>query len=269
MTEQQLQERRKGIGGSDISAILGLSKYSSPYDVWRQKVLDERIEENEFMTAGKYLEQGIADRFADATGFEVVKPDFEMAWSKEYPIFFGSADRIVISDKGKSILEIKSTQLWIEEMMPEWVVQSQYYAGLLKYNNCFNAWLIRGFKFDYRELEADKEIFEMCIAKGTEFWNNYVIPKIEPPPINSQDIINLYYGKLNGKSITATPEIQKYITELKIIMAQKKDYKEKEETKKEQLKMIMQDAEYLLDSVGKELITWKANEGGSRVFKIK
>ncbi len=29
-----LNERRKGIGGSDIGAILGLSPYRTPVDVW-------------------------------------------------------------------------------------------------------------------------------------------------------------------------------------------------------------------------------------------
>jgi predicted phage-related endonuclease len=35
--EQWLADRRKRIGGSDIDAILGLSPYRTPVDVWAEK----------------------------------------------------------------------------------------------------------------------------------------------------------------------------------------------------------------------------------------
>jgi predicted phage-related endonuclease len=35
--EQWLADRRKCIGGSDIDAILGLSPYRTPVDVWAEK----------------------------------------------------------------------------------------------------------------------------------------------------------------------------------------------------------------------------------------
>lgn len=35
--EQWLSERKKGIGGSDSAAVLGLSKWKSPYQVWCDK----------------------------------------------------------------------------------------------------------------------------------------------------------------------------------------------------------------------------------------
>ena len=38
--ESWLRERRRGIGGSDIGAILGLNKYRSPLDVYLDKIGD-------------------------------------------------------------------------------------------------------------------------------------------------------------------------------------------------------------------------------------
>lgn len=35
--DEFLHRRRAGIGGSDIAAILGLSKYKTAYDVWLDK----------------------------------------------------------------------------------------------------------------------------------------------------------------------------------------------------------------------------------------
>jgi len=35
--QEWLQERRKGIGGSDAAAVLGLSKWKTPYALWLKK----------------------------------------------------------------------------------------------------------------------------------------------------------------------------------------------------------------------------------------
>ena len=43
--ENFVERRRSGIGGSDISAIVGLSDWSTPYDVWRSKVDPDRERE--------------------------------------------------------------------------------------------------------------------------------------------------------------------------------------------------------------------------------
>ena len=32
-----LKERQKGIGGSDVAAILGMSPWRTPYQVWEEK----------------------------------------------------------------------------------------------------------------------------------------------------------------------------------------------------------------------------------------
>ena len=52
-------ERRKIIGASEVGAILGYSKYDSPYDIWMQK------------TRGKYLERSEAVKIAAEHGQHV------------------------------------------------------------------------------------------------------------------------------------------------------------------------------------------------------
>lgn len=43
-----LKERQKGIGGSDVAAILGMSPWRTPYQVWEEKTtpIDETAEED-------------------------------------------------------------------------------------------------------------------------------------------------------------------------------------------------------------------------------
>ena len=43
--EDWLRFRKTGIGGSDMAAIMGLSKWKSPLDIWLEKTTDEVNEE--------------------------------------------------------------------------------------------------------------------------------------------------------------------------------------------------------------------------------
>ena len=68
--EEWLYDRLKGIGGSDVGAVLGLNKYKSAYTLWAEKcgLLQDEEEDNEAMRVGRDLEQYVADRFTEATG---------------------------------------------------------------------------------------------------------------------------------------------------------------------------------------------------------
>ena len=64
--------RRKGLGGSDIAAILGISKWRTPMDVWVEKMgLVEPSEESYAMMRGRILEDAIAQWYGEFTGFDL------------------------------------------------------------------------------------------------------------------------------------------------------------------------------------------------------
>lgn len=67
--EEWLSTRLQGIGGSDIAAILGLSTYTSAYDVWSSKV-DPRVDDatTEAMWWGQQTEALTVQRFEQITG---------------------------------------------------------------------------------------------------------------------------------------------------------------------------------------------------------
>ena len=57
-----LDDRKKGLGGTDVSAILGLNEYRNAFDVWAEKT--DRvgsIEDNEAMKRGRLLEKTIVE----------------------------------------------------------------------------------------------------------------------------------------------------------------------------------------------------------------
>ena len=70
------ENRRTGIGGSDAAAVLGMSKWKTPYQVWREKVYGERQPDNGQFERGRDLESFIREKYEKETGKKVVTPSF-------------------------------------------------------------------------------------------------------------------------------------------------------------------------------------------------
>ena len=105
--EDWLAERRKGIGGSDAAAIVGLSKWATPFTIYMDKLglLPEK-EETEAMRQGRDLEEYVACRFAEQTGKQVQRCNY-MIRNCEYPWAIADIDgRVVRENAG---LECKTT----------------------------------------------------------------------------------------------------------------------------------------------------------------
>lgn len=73
--ENWLRERKKGIGGSDVAAVLGLSPWRTPLDVFNDKTAETVDEKPQSDAAhfGTILEDVVADEFARRTGFKVAR----------------------------------------------------------------------------------------------------------------------------------------------------------------------------------------------------
>jgi len=94
-----LEARKRGLGGTDIAAILGASKWSSPWRVWAEKNGHEfeRVE-REAMSLGRKLEVFVAQEWADRaekyirtlSNAAIVHPDHE--WARFSPDALVAAD---------------------------------------------------------------------------------------------------------------------------------------------------------------------------------
>ena len=72
--ENWLAMRKAGIGGSDAAAVIGLSRWKSPFQVWLEKTGQtepDDLSNNEYVYWGTVLEQAVADRFCELTGKKV------------------------------------------------------------------------------------------------------------------------------------------------------------------------------------------------------
>ena len=68
-----LRYRQKGIGGSDAAAVLGLSRWKGPIDIWLSKTQEIMQDDGQSEAAywGTVLEDVVAREFMKRTGFSV------------------------------------------------------------------------------------------------------------------------------------------------------------------------------------------------------
>lgn len=273
--DEWLEWRRKGIGGSDVAAICGLSRYKSALEVYLDKIGEiPPKEDNPKMKAGRILEPVIADWFTEETGIRVQKQNC-IFQSKEYPFMLANIDRWVIGENAG--LEIKNTSEynrnnWFDgqtEVIPtEYQLQANHYMAVLGAERWYVAVLIGGWDFQWRVIERDDHLIANLITIEQAFWQHNVLGR-NLPQVTAQDtdLLNKMYPTSKGTTLEIS-EI--YYDLIKTLLDTKKGLKQAEEAHedaKNKVKKLMGENELALWQ-GEKLCTWKTNSRGSRVFKI-
>ncbi len=89
--------RPKSLGGSDIGAILGLSKYRSAVDVWMEKTGKEiAVKDSLPLRFGQFAEEFVAFEYALATGLSLANHDAAVC-HPVYQFMYGLIDRFVLN----------------------------------------------------------------------------------------------------------------------------------------------------------------------------
>ncbi|QRG70634.1 YqaJ viral recombinase family protein [Brevibacillus choshinensis] len=183
--ELWLQFRRKGIGGSDVAAIAGLSKWKFTVAVYLEKIGQTPLEDVQSEAAhfGSILEDVVAQEFTLRTGLKVKRRNAILQHS-DYPFMLANVDRLIVGER--TGLECKTASEYLkhewegEEIPPQYLIQCQHYMAVTGYTAWWIAVLIGGNKFIYKRIERDDEIIQYLINLESEFWNNHVLTKIPP-----------------------------------------------------------------------------------------
>lgn len=273
--EKWLQDRKTGIGGSDIGVILGLNPKKTPYQLWAEKTgrVDGSVDNN-FTRAGVKLEPMVADWFRDETGYEMKNPGNEIMRHNVHEFVIGTPDRVVmnLATKERGVLEIKTTGQIIDQDNPplSWFCQANWYAGIIKshgpqdYTVNHLAWFERlTCAFHRLEYDYDPTFVDFMVNKAGEFWLNYIQADTPPPPVNGADVANLYRQHQPGKLILATDDLREKIDELKNLRALIKEQEEAEKKLIDMLQIVMGDAESIVVD-GIPVVTWKTSKDSTK-----
>lgn len=180
--EEWLAARRRGIGSSDASAVLGLSKWTSPYEVWCEKrgILPPEPD-TDATELGRLLEPIIVDRWSEKTGIPIRRAGL-MA-SRTRPWQLASVDRLAACG---GIVEAKSlswrvAEEWEDGQTPDHAeAQVQHQLAVTGRDHAHVVGLQDGRTWLERTVVRDDDLISDMTLIEADFWR-MVVDGVEPP----------------------------------------------------------------------------------------
>ncbi|WP_174351849.1 lambda-exonuclease family protein [Paenibacillus sp. JMULE4] len=239
--DQWLEYRRKGIGGSDIAGICGLSKWKRPIHVFLEKIGQAPPEsQSEAAEWGTLLEPLIADKFARNHPEWAITEKKVIYSHPKYEWALGNLDRMIICpDRGRGILEIKTASEylkheWDDGNIPDYYfVQLQWYMFVCGLDWGYFATLIGGNKYREYEVYRDDELIGQLLRLASDLWYNHILPRT-PPPFDGSDastnLLNRLYPDASESSIKLEDVglIEKYLEKKQQIKDLEEEFSEVE-----------------------------------------
>lgn len=219
LTEEQLEARKSGIGGSDVAAILGLSPWKSKHELYLEKrgeIEAEDISEKEIIIFGNLLEDVVASEYSRRNDVKVQRRN-DMIKHPKYPWMLANIDRKVVGRKKG--LECKTADKFTrgkwgedgsDDIPDDYRCQSEHYMIVTGLPEWDLAVLIGGNEFRQYHLQQDKELSELLIEQEAMFWD--AVQKGVPPLMDydhpgTLDLLKRVYPGTNGQTIQM-PEME-------------------------------------------------------------
>ena len=226
-----LEERRGGIGGSDAAAIIGLSRWATPYVVWADKTgrLPPR-EDTEAMKQGRDLEDYVAARFTEETKKKVRRKN-GIIKNPKYPWALANIDRLVVGEQAG--LECKTTsalnlkRFKNGEYPQEYYVQCVHYLAVTGFKKWYLAVLVLGRSFEVFEIDRDEDEVAALMAAEMEFWENHVLADT-PPEVYGEQPTSEAIKRVYLSSNDDEADISHLRTDIDMLQTLKKGVKEME-----------------------------------------
>lgn len=247
-----LRERQKGIGGSDVGAIMGVNQYKTAFNIYLEKT--EPIigveKQSEAAYWGDQFEEVVAKEFEKRTGKKVRRDNRHLV-HKDYPFMVANIDRRVVGED--AILECKTANQYLakewesEEIPPSYLLQVQHYLAVTGAAKGYIAVLIGGQKFIWKEVERDDELIEYIIEAEKEFWK--MVQDKTPPALDGSSAaekwVNEKYKKVNeGETINLDSSWRDLLNQRKELKEYRDDVDKQIKEIENQLKQNIKNVEY-------------------------
>jgi len=285
------RERTKCLGGSDIGAILGFSKYRTALDVWLEKTGRAVHSVNNLpVRFGSFAEEFVACEYATQTGFSLVHSEAGVVHLK-YPFMVGHIDRFVFDSVDSSdlvdgelfhadgpcaashLLECKTAspfnqsdwgELGTDEVPMSYLVQCLWYLTITNLDRCDIAVLFGNSDFRIYEVYRDKKLEDLIMSKAAAFWHDYVLADTPPPAQSESDYQHLFNKEVAGKTVEADSTVCELTKKLGLLNSEIKSKELEVSQIKQTIMGTMGEAE-LLTYQGQVLATWRSPKQSYRL----
>lgn len=250
------RDRTAYLGGSDIAAVLGLSDYKTPLDVYRQKIgeLKDDFDKAQLrrLRRGKQREAFVIQNAADDWGLRVTRTspedDQNVHAHQDYPFlraevdfewlvtedFLDAADipescvprslvGTVQNGEVKSVHPFAAAQ-WGEQFSEEvpvyYAAQSMYGLGLTGREICLYLTEI-GDDIVLYVIRRDGDTVVGMFQQAVAFWTDHVQARI-PPAASTLGDLKWLYGKIKGRPVDVDDDIAQALRNLAALRAAKR-----------------------------------------------
>lgn len=181
--------RNTGIGGSDVAAIMGISRWRSPVEVWVEKTgraPAKDLSGNEAVEWGTRLEDTVREKFRENHPELVVMQLNATLVSRDRPWAHANLDgRVRDADGNWGVLEIKTADArksdeWASGVPDYYVTQVTHYMSVTGWGYAWVAVLIGGNTYREYRIERDEDDIAMVSGFVDEFWKGYVEADVMP-----------------------------------------------------------------------------------------
>jgi len=264
LTSAQLELRRNHIGSSDAPAIMGLSPWGTPTDIFYSKRPDlvnpnftgEERKSTDAIAAGNYLEDSILRYASDNLGVELIRNQFRVSKGPDKGILSATFDALV-KDRNEAV-EAKTTgityfisrdqaDLWGEpdtNEVPDYYLIQCHHQILT--GNLDRVWLfalIGGRGFVRYRIDRSEPICKALGDSLMDWWEAHVIPGVPPDPtVLPPESLIRSVRPTEGKVIDLDNEALALIAEWEAAKELTKDAEKNEGILRLKVEMVMGDA---------------------------
>lgn len=192
--EAWLKNRTRGIGGSDISAVVGLNPYKTNVELWMEKTgqtTPEDISEKDYVKYGTEAECHLRELFKlDFPQYSVDYVENNSFTNSKYPWAVASLDGWLTDEDGRrGVWECKTTNILQSMQKEKWrnQIPMNYYCQCLFYMEVYEAEFCvlkaqlktvfdgvpylqtRHYFIERSEVQSD---IDYLMQKGSEFWES-------------------------------------------------------------------------------------------------
>jgi putative phage-type endonuclease len=173
-SEEWLNIRAAGIGGSEVGTICGLNPWESPFTLWAKKTgrIESSIPQNEAMEWGNRLEPVVLDKFADAHPELVVHRDVGTWAHKVRSWQIANPDAIFENpETGEvGVIEVKTAQYedaWSEGVPKHYEAQVLWYLQTFGLSRAHVVVLFHGNRYREYEVLSDPDAQDYILERAT------------------------------------------------------------------------------------------------------
>lgn len=262
--ESWLAERERGIGASEAAAVLGVSPWMSPLQLYAHKVgtapKADLAAENEAVEWGLSLEGPVLARWERETKRKLVTiPKPASVWARDVLDSQGNAfimatpDGIAEWPDGElGMIEVKTTggysfHSWEAGEAPvhyEVQLQQQLFVSGLRHGSF--ALLVDGRKFFYLDRERDDTFIHGVLIPKLREFRERIIRRDPPPPTGREgerQAVAALWQNQSPRAIELGADIQQLDDELEVLKEKAKAIEVDVEKRKSQIMLILGDAE--------------------------